>query len=82
VVINQNYAPGWRSNVGWIDFDVGRLALELEAGTHRVELVYRPPMLWASITLTLLGIVLALLLARFGKLLANTGSNYVGKSLC
>jgi hypothetical protein len=74
VVINQNYAPGWRSNVGRIESDAGRLALELNAGTHRVVLVYRPPMLWASISLTLIGIVLALLLARFGSRFTRSGA--------
>jgi hypothetical protein len=68
VVINQNYAPGWRTSVGWIESDRGRLALELPAGTHRVELEYRPRMLWPSITLSLIGALFAILLARFGDL--------------
>jgi uncharacterized membrane protein YfhO len=51
--------------------DHDRLALELPAGTHRVELSYRPSMLWPSLALSLLGVALALVLARHGRRLVR-----------
>jgi hypothetical protein len=64
VVINQNLAPGWRSNYGEIVSDHGRLALRLPAGRRRVELRYRPEMLWPSLALSALGALLALSIWR------------------
>jgi hypothetical protein len=52
-----------------VDSDKGRLALELPAGTYSVAFVYRPLMLWPSVTLGLIGLVLALIVARFGRLI-------------
>jgi hypothetical protein len=71
VLVNQNYAPGWESNVGDVVSDRGRLAIDLPMGMHRVELSYRPTMLWRSIALSLLGVLLALLLASYGDRLAR-----------
>jgi hypothetical protein len=65
VVINQNYASGWISNVSTPENDHGRLALTLPAGRQRIELSYRPPefvtcaLLSGSGLLCLLGLLFA-----------------------
>jgi uncharacterized membrane protein YfhO len=67
VLFNQNFAPGWSANTGEVVSLAGMLAVDLSAGTHRLQLVYRPRTLVPGIALTLLGCVLALGLVRFGR---------------
>jgi hypothetical protein len=43
IVVNQNYSRGYVSSVGQVVSDHKRVALDLPAGQHRVELRYRPP---------------------------------------
>jgi hypothetical protein len=63
VVFNHNHDPGWHALVGEMAEDRGRLAVDMPAGDHRVEVVYRPAYLGASLALTTLGIVASLLMA-------------------
>jgi hypothetical protein len=42
VVFNQNFSRGFVSNIGTPIADAGRLALDVPAGTHALELRYRP----------------------------------------
>lgn len=42
LLINQNYASGWRSSAGQVISHQGLLGVELPAGTHLVTLSYRP----------------------------------------
>ena len=62
VLINHNHAPGWRSNVGEVVSDQGRLAIDLPAGRRHIELRYQPTMWAPSIALSGLGCALGLLL--------------------
>lgn len=66
VIVNQNFAPGFVSNLGSPIEDRGRLALDLPAGKHELELRYRPPELTASAAISCVGMcILAwLLLSR------------------
>lgn len=44
IVINQNHAPGWRTNTGTVKNHNGLLAVELPgAGSYQVRLRFRPP---------------------------------------
>jgi hypothetical protein len=43
VLFNQNFASGFVASVGELVKDHGRLALDLPAGRHTLELSYRPP---------------------------------------
>jgi hypothetical protein len=66
VRFNQNWAPGWRSNVGKARADKkGRLVVDAPAGRHRIQLTYRPPTLGWGSALSLLGLALTLLVGRF-----------------
>jgi hypothetical protein len=60
VIFNQNYAPGWRTSIGRIAQDAGRIAVDLKPGRHRIELDYLPPTLWPSVAISLLGVSIAL----------------------
>jgi hypothetical protein len=42
LIINQNWHGGWKSNVGNVVSDGGRLAVELPEGEHRVTLRFVP----------------------------------------
>jgi len=66
VIFNQNWAPGWRSNVGRAHADdKGRLVVDAPTGSHRIELTYRPPTLGWAISLSLLGLLCTLIVAHF-----------------
>jgi hypothetical protein len=66
LVANQNFAPGYRSNIGTPIEDRGRLALDLPAGKHAIELRYRPKEFVPSAAISCAGIVVVawLLLRR------------------
>lgn len=42
LVINQNWHPGWRANVGQVRSENGRIAVDLPVGTHVVALRFWP----------------------------------------
>jgi hypothetical protein len=64
VVFNQNYARGFVSSVGSLVADRGRLAVDLPAGTHHIEVTYAPEWLLPSAALSLVGLALSLLALR------------------
>lgn len=57
VLVNQNYAPGWRASVGKVHPQDGLLAVDLPAGTHALSLRMWPPLC----TVGLFAMLLALL---------------------
>ena len=66
-MFNQNYDADWTASTGTPVDDQGRLALDLPAGEHDIEIAYHPADLPWSIVATVLGLLAALALARFGK---------------
>ena len=62
VVINQNYAPGWRTSLGEVMAQEGLLAVRLPAGEHEVELRYTSRLFWAGAAISLTALALAGLL--------------------
>lgn len=71
LVLADAYDPGWRATVDGRAATVQRAnlafrALALEAGAHRVELVYRPRALVAGLALSALALLLALSAAARG----------------
>lgn len=67
VLFDQNFAPGWHSNLGEVVEQSGMLAVDLPAGAHQITLVYRPRTLVPGLSLSLLGLLLALTLVRFPR---------------
>ncbi|MBN1655481.1 MAG: hypothetical protein JXA30_17070 [Deltaproteobacteria bacterium] len=59
VIFNQNHAPGWRSSVGRVVQDNGRIAVDVRKGRHRIELDYLPPTFKTSIATSLFGLLAA-----------------------
>jgi hypothetical protein len=68
VVWNSNFDPGWRPSRGVPVDDAGRLAIDAPAGRYRLEVVFRPPLLWPSLALSAVGCLLALLLVSSRRL--------------
>ena len=66
LVINQNHARGWHSEIGRVVSEKGLLAVALPAGTHRVALWFRPTSLVVGGALSVVGLILTLLLAICG----------------
>jgi hypothetical protein len=64
LIWNQNFAPGFRVNKGRLSESQGRLAVELPAGRHDVEIKYAPRSLGPSVAASALGVVVALVLLR------------------
>jgi hypothetical protein len=62
VTFNQNHDPDWRSNVGEVVEDRGRLAVDLPPGAHELKLRYLPAHLHTSFALSGAGAIAALLL--------------------
>jgi len=63
LVVNENFHPGWWSDIGPAVARAGRVAVVLPAGQRTVVLTYRPPRatLYAALTLAgLVGLALAL----------------------
>lgn len=69
--VNQNWHPGWTSDVGTVVNVEGLLAVDLPPGAHRVTLRFRPRgtlggMAVSALALTTLGLAIALLRRRRG----------------
>jgi hypothetical protein len=63
LLVNQNTAPGWRSDVGSVvDYD-GKLAIDLPSGARSVRLTYTPPTLVLACALSALGLAMCLAFA-------------------
>lgn len=57
VYVNQNWHPGWRSNVGAVVEDAGQLAIDLPQGTANVSIVFQPRSAVGGIGTLILGLV-------------------------
>jgi len=64
VYVNQNWHPGWRSNVGSVVSDNGLLAVDLPAGTHDLTLRFLSRSAVGGIGTTLLALIAAGALVR------------------
>jgi hypothetical protein len=67
VLFNQTFAPGWRSSTGEIAEDQGQTAVDAPPGRYRLTVEYRPPELAVSVSITLVGMTLALLTVLLGR---------------
>ena len=59
VYVNQNWHPGWRSNVGEVVSEDGLLSVDLPAGAHALELRFWPRSAVVGIATSLLAIFVA-----------------------
>ena len=59
LLVDQNFDPGWRSNLGAPVPHDGLLALSLPAGDHQVRLDHRPQGFWLGAVLSLAGLLLS-----------------------
>jgi hypothetical protein len=59
VYVNQNWHAGWHSSVGAVVSESGLLAVDLDAGSHALTLEFRPRSALAGLGTTLLGLVVA-----------------------
>jgi hypothetical protein len=64
LLVNQNHHTGWRSNVGQVEDHDGLLAVRLPAGTHHVQLRFRPRSAIAGAMSSGLALILAVWLMR------------------
>jgi hypothetical protein len=64
--VNQNYHPGWKSDVGAVYSDHGLIGVRLPAGSSRVGLRFRPRSAIVGGMVTILSIVAFMLLWRRG----------------
>jgi len=64
IVINQNWHPGWRSSVGVVVNDEGRLAIDAPAGTSELTVRFLPRSAVGGIGATLLALAVAVVLWR------------------
>ncbi len=62
IVINQNWHPGWRSSVGSVVSDHGRLAIDAPAGSSDLRVRFLPSSAVGGIGATVLALVVAVLL--------------------
>jgi hypothetical protein len=73
VFLNQNYAPGWRSDAGPVRLDPqagGRMYVELSPGrTGRFFFAFAPPGLIAGATILLLALGASMFVGRFDRAL-------------
>jgi hypothetical protein len=68
LIWNSNFDPGWQANVGAVVDDAGRLAVDVPAGRHRLEVQFRPPHLAPALTLSTLGLALSIALLASRRL--------------
>jgi hypothetical protein len=64
LLVNQNWHPGWRANVGTVVDDDGRIAVDLPAGSHELTLRFMPRSAVGGLGATLLTLVACALLWR------------------
>jgi hypothetical protein len=66
VIVNQNWHPGWRSDLGTVQSDEDRLAIDLPQGSHDVTLRFLPRSAVGGGAATLLALLGCVPLWRFG----------------
>ncbi|MBN1605232.1 MAG: hypothetical protein JW940_01290 [Polyangiaceae bacterium] len=64
LLVNQNYHPGWRANVGRVVSEQGLLAVELPRGEHALTLSFRPRSATGGLTTSILALAALLALCR------------------
>jgi uncharacterized membrane protein YfhO len=65
VLSNQNFSPDYHTSSGVLVQDRGRLALDLPAGKHQIQVRYRPAVLVPSAAISCGGLsLLGMLFAR------------------
>ena len=64
LVVNQNWHPGWRANIGRVISDHDLLTVELPAGTHEVTLRFLPRTTIVGLVTTASALLLLLALWR------------------
>lgn len=57
LLVNQNWAPGWRSSTGTVVSLEGLLAVELPAGKHRVTLRMLPTLFFVGVLCSILALI-------------------------
>lgn len=57
LAINQNYHPGWRSNLGRVESWDGLLSVVLPPGKHRVSLSFAPRSGLAGLSISLIALI-------------------------
>jgi hypothetical protein len=67
VLVNQNWHPGWKSNVGTVESVRGLLAVTLPPGKSTVELRFFPRSAVGGMLITLVTAALLVVLVRRGK---------------
>ncbi len=79
IIINQNWHPGWRSNVGAVVNDKGRLAIDAPAGSSDLAVRFLPSSALGGMGAALLALIVAVFLWRrwpdaapHGRALATT----------
>jgi hypothetical protein len=64
LVLNQNFAEGWRANGQPAFSHDDRLATRLESASGSVSFAYRPPRLWPGLGVAAVAVVLLVLIRR------------------
>jgi hypothetical protein len=83
VIVNQNWHPGWRSNVGEVVDDKGRLAVKLPPGANDVVVRFMPRSAIGGTVTSLLAILACIALwrarnAKLGAQLAIAVAPFIG----
>ena len=70
LVLSNNYHPGWRARVNGEETEILRAnyimqAVPIDAGTHKVEFLFRPRLIMAGIIITVVGWGLLVLLMGY-----------------
>jgi hypothetical protein len=78
IVVGEAYDLGWTAKVDGSSVrvhpcDLALMALAVPPGTHQVTLVYRPPMWFAAVTLSMLGLVVAICMLGYSCLRPTAG---------
>ncbi len=71
IIVNQNWHPGWRANVGAVVADKDRLAVDVPAGSHDVVLRFLPRSGVGGLATTLLALGACVVILRVRRVRAN-----------